>query len=580
MKRQIKQQAKWIVIMAMVAMLALSGCGASASNGIFDSIRELFAEESGLKNEVPTISLYPADANLSSGTVDGFLGEYFESLGFAVEVWDYSDDKTSAILASGDLPDIMYVPVAYLDDMIEKGMLLNLEDYMDQMPHVQSEDLSTSLNYVREYRSGGTGELYCLPVSVGTSSPEGILFDSTDRNAVKLLWSVYEEIGAPEITDFYSLIDVMEEMLEERPVDEDGNSYYGIVLNNGFDTTYWQCMLLWYRWQGYSETELPYLLELDMVNCTITSILNENSMYYQGLKWYNEAYRRGVLDPDSISSDRATQKVKVDRNRTMVPGGGIPGWATRYLQYLIPGTSIYYNNSAPYGDSTVVIAINANTENVDVCIAFLDMLANPDALMLVRSGPDGEIWETDEEGNAVFTERFAEYVRENGSYSGYEWESGEKYSLWNTAFIVRNGATTTYGDGNGGYRSPNYVEWTDYQETTAVSDDFVAWRETTGYASWDEWLEAEDALVTENEYSYTSTFESTPNSAMQKTIDAIKDVVVNASWQMVYAQTDEEFESVWEQMVEDCESLGCDEIMEWRLEDIANAQAIVASLEG
>lgn len=43
---------------------------------------------------------------------------------------------------------------------------------------------------------------------------------------------------------------------------------------------------------------------------------------------------------------------------------------------------------------------------------------------------------------------------------------------------------------------------------------------------------------------------------MKLTIDALRDVVVNASWKMVYAESDEEFESLWTQMVKDCEDLG------------------------
>lgn len=57
--------------------------------------------------------------------------DYFASRGFNVEVWAYSDEKTNAILASGDMPDIMYIPAKNVDDMIESGMLLNLDDYLD-----------------------------------------------------------------------------------------------------------------------------------------------------------------------------------------------------------------------------------------------------------------------------------------------------------------------------------------------------------------------------------------------------------------------------------------------------------------
>ncbi|MCD7955627.1 MAG: extracellular solute-binding protein [Lachnospiraceae bacterium] len=531
-------------------------------------------------DDLTTITLYPRDANLTSGVVSGYMGDYLASLGLEVEVWAYSDEKTNAILASGDLPDIMYVSTDNLDTMIQAGMLLNLDDYLDQMPHVQSYDgMETALNYVREYRSNGTGSVYALPLVVGESSTAYELADSTDRNAVKLRWETYEAIGAPEITNMDDLLDVMAQMLEAEPTAEDGTTMYGTVLNSGSDTDYWACMTIWYRYQGYSESELAYLLESNMVDGTVSSILSTDSLYYQGLKWYNEAYNLGLVDPDSLNNDRATQKPKVDNGYAMVPSGYLPGWASTYLPYLVDDTTIYYNSNSPYGDQNHVIAINANTENIEACLAFLDMLADPDAYLVSRSGPEGEFWYVDENGDAYFTEEGLAYLEENmvGS-TGFTTSTGESVALWNTPFIVSNGYPTSYGDGEGGYRLPLVTAWTEYNELIAENEIYQQWIETTGYESWQDWLAAEDAYVSESDLDYISNFESIPDDLTQLTIDAIRDVVVNASWQMVYASSDEEFDAIWEQMVSDCEGLGAEDIIEWRLEDIENAKAIRDSL--
>ena len=62
------------------------------------------------------------------------------------------------------------------------------------------------------------------------------------------------------------------------------------------------------------------------------------------------------------------------------------------------------------------------------------------------------------------------------------------------------------------------------------------------------------------------------------TIDAIKDKVTTASWKMIYASSDSEFEQLWNQMVSDCEGLGAQEIIDWRLDDIENAKQVRDSL--
>ena len=138
---------------ALLALVLLLSCTGFAT-----------AEEA----ELTTITLYPQNGNLTSGTVTGWLGDFFAGFGLRIEVWAYSDDKTNAILASGDLPDLMYVNENIYETMIQAGMLLNLEGYLEQMPNVMAnEALPTALNYVREYRSAGTGELYFMPLGVG-----------------------------------------------------------------------------------------------------------------------------------------------------------------------------------------------------------------------------------------------------------------------------------------------------------------------------------------------------------------------------------------------------------------------------
>ena len=524
------------------------------------------------------VTMYPADANISSGVITGYKADIFAKHGIELEVWAFSDEKTNAILVSGDLPDIMYVSKDNLDTMIEEGMLLCLDDYLDQMPHVQSyTDMAAALNNMREYRSAGTGKIYGLPLSVGDNQTKQSLADSTERSAVKLRWDIYEEIGAPKINNFEDLIDVMEQMLKAHPTDEDGNPFYGTVLNNGSDSSYWACMNQWYAWQGYSEKQLPYLLETNMVSGENTSILTKDSLYYKGLKWYNEVYRRGLMDPDSINNDRATQKVKVDAGYAMVPSGYLPGWATKYYQYYIPGTNIYYSYKSTYGDANKVIAINAKTENLEACLELLDMWCDPDTYLELINGPEGEFWYADGE-NAYPTEDSLEYMLENGGKGRDTYSTGEEAKLWNISFCINTGAFTSYKDGKGNNRLVRVDQWSEVQEIKTSNETFEKWKATTGYDSWNDWLAAEGAYYHESSMDNVNTFCSAPSDSMQLIVDAIKDKVVNASWKMVYAETDAEFDQIWDEMVKDCEGLGAQEIIDWRLEDIANAQAIVKSL--
>ena len=76
-----------------------------------------------------------------------------------------------------------------------------------------------------------------------------------------------------------SALDAAELMLAAMPEADDGNQMYGTVLNAGSDTSYWACMNCWYQFQGYEVTELPYLLEANMAEGTVSSILSTDSKY-------------------------------------------------------------------------------------------------------------------------------------------------------------------------------------------------------------------------------------------------------------------------------------------------------------
>ncbi len=589
MKKKMLKKVMALVLVSVMVM-ALAACGGNGTSGTSEASTEQTVQasqsvetktaEQEAPEEVVTISLYPADANISSGVIGGFKGEYFAENGIELEVWAYSDERTNAILASGDLPDVMYVSKDNLDTMIESGMLLKLDDYLDQMPHVQAyEPMEQALNYVREYRSAGTGELYCLPLTVGDNSTKAALADSTERNALKLRWDVYEEIGAPEINSLDDLLDVMEQMMAAHPQEEDGTKCYGTVLNQGSDTTYWTCIQMFYKWFGYDDTQLPYLLEADMVNGTYDSILSRDSKYYEGLKWYNAAFKRGLIDPDSFLQDRATQKPKVDSGLTMVPSGYLPGWASTYQPYLLPGSNIYYSYESTYGDANKVIAINANTEHLDACLKLLDMWCDPIAYLNLIGGPEGEFWYLD--GDDIYlTDANIAYMEEYGNGGpGQTLSTGEEMVLWNTSFCLNTGAALPYSDGEGGERVLRLNEWKESQEIKSANPIFDQWKETTGYNSWLDWLNAENAFVSSSALDNIATFCSLPDDSMQFTVDSIKNTVVNASWKMVQAESDEDFEEIWDQMVSDCEGLGAQDVIDWRLADIENAKALRDALK-
>ena len=105
---------------------------------------------------------------------------------------------------------------------------------------------------------------------------------------------------------------------------------------------------------------------------------------------------------------------------------------------------------------------------------------------------------------------------------------------------------------------------------------FDQWRATTGHENWKEWLG--DDYSSDSPLQDVFSFTSLPDDNMQLMIDAIKDKVTTASWKMVYSSSDSEFDTLWDQMVADCNGLDANSIIEWRLADLENAKRIRDSL--
>lgn len=565
------------VLLVALLVLSLAACSPAASSSAASKPSSTVSKDENptsseaekivfpTEDNPVTITLYPANANLTSGTVTGWRGDFFRKQGLVIEVWAYSDDRTNAILASGTLPDIMYTSDKNLVTMIEGNMLLDLTDYVDDMLHVSSNsDVMTALSYVKKFDSADTGKLYYMPLQVGP----GDVGTDTERYALKLNWEAYKAVGSPEITDVYSLIDVVKKMKEACPTTADGTKMEGAWLCSGQDAKYFGGMLSWYGMMGYSMANVRYLIETDMFGETYASILEDNSMYYQGLKWLNALYQNGLLAEDSISTDRpTTQSLVKDAKAVLMPLIVSPGWAPTYMQIYVEGEKIYYHNFSDYGITG--ISVNAKTENLEACLAFLDMLATPEAYLVVRDGPDGEYWYTADDGHAYPTEKALDCAR-NGEK--FVFSDGSPKDLWNTSWIINLGTLCNdRTDGNGNPRVVRAEQWDEILEIANSTETMNEWRKLTGYDNWVDLLNDKKALKTESKLENVTKFAELLPETMELTVSSLKDAVVSASWNMVYAKTDAEFEALWAKMVKDCTDLGAQSVIDWRLDALKTA---------
>ncbi|MBE5866800.1 MAG: hypothetical protein E7292_11445 [Lachnospiraceae bacterium] len=567
---------KRVLALALATAMVLTACGqkpaANTSESTKTSESTPAKEESKAeqKEETPkepvSITLYPKDANLFSGEVTGYRGEALAEHGIKLEIWAFSDEKTTAMMTSGDFPDMMYVNPSKQPDifetLVQTDKLIDYSDYAEYLPHVlgdkvANEYITSNLDYIRENYSAGTGKLFVLPFGVGVNKGLYAKTGTFDRNTPKLKWDVYEAIGAPEVTDMWSLIDICEQMLEYQPTLEDGTKMYGTFLDNTNST-----LTLWMTWHGSSTSANQYMAENMITTGEINYILEDDSIFKEGLKWYNEMYKRGLVDPDSISTARADQAPKLDNGFAMLPGGSLPGWATKYYEVFPSDCTLYRSFTTAKYSGGESIVIFKDSENIEACLEFVDLMADPYEWMKLYYGPDGCIWQ-ENDGVLSITDEFAAWLKEKGSINFFPMPDGTEYSIFNTTSLVNTGTPMLdHVDINGDPVPYIPTLWPDAQEITNDNDNWNAWKETMGAE--DLWDYTEKNGITVHQTSAFDGWILDPaDDNMLLTIAALKDVVDPAMWKMIYAEDEAEFEAVWDAMVKDAETMGAKEVFEW-----------------
>ena len=127
--------------------------------------------------------------------------------------------------------------------------------------------------------SGGTLYGFGHDVAVDASERQDIMY------TWDLRWDLYKELGYPEIKDLDDLVEVLAQMKEICPTDDNGKTTYGVSLFNDWDGD----MVMFVKslasaYYGYDEFGFGLY---DPEEQKYHDCLEENGPYLTALKFYN-----------------------------------------------------------------------------------------------------------------------------------------------------------------------------------------------------------------------------------------------------------------------------------------------------
>lgn len=519
-------------------------------------------------DEVVSITYWGLAYNRSS--MDGFMNDYIaDRIGVRVDVQPFDADQLQVMLAGGNLPDIgKYYVNSSIIPIIETDLILELSDYVDQLPTLTA-NYPKAIDWARDVICEGNG-LYCIPSEIG-------LYDNNRNSNIgynfALRWDVYEAIGAPAIDSPETLISVLKQMMDYMPEAEDGTKTWGISCQPEWDGTYMSNAGKLPTILGYS-LGISSVMEINNRTQEMGPMIDKDSAYVKGLKFLYDCNQAGVLDPDSLSQTYMNTQAKLASGAMMCVMNGNwidvynfaskmddPENPTGYLTVPADWTYVNWKPSYEVGNgNTSYICVSASTEKLDACLKFIDLMFDEEFNVTMYNGPQGVMWDYDENGMIVPLDAYWQFFND-GSYtleSGEVLESGQFWGAWG---LTCDEAT-------------EHCDSVRFSESNAVADFSSSnriwdmWRKTTGYENAVQYLEETDSI---NWISLAQRLLPNMDEDTRLIATSVGEVIVPYSWKMVYASSEDEFWSLFEEMETQCDALGISVIEDFATDAWATA---------
>ncbi len=517
-----------------------------------------------IPTETVTLDVFDQLANYSGEQIGWFGQIMLEKFNVKLNIIPDPDGVYETRMESGNLGDIV-IWGADTDEYlqaIEKGMLYdwNEDDLLSEYGPYIKENMPYALEKNAQI-SGGTTYGYGFDVAVDSSARQDVMY------TWDLRWDLYKELGYPEMKTLDDVVDVLAQMKEICPTDDNGKTTYGVSLFNDWDGD----MVMFVKstasaYYGYDEFGFGLY---DSTEQKYYPCLEENGPYLTALKFYNTLYQKGLLDPDS-------QTQKYDGMSEDYQNGGA------FLNVFNFLGSAIYNSEAhaaegkamypcPPADAQPIVygqnvyggnrpwTIGAKTEYPELCMAIINWLSTPEGRMTMEYGPKDVCWYYDENGNTCFTDlgRAAKLditTEMADGYSGTFDDGGFKMnnSTW--------GIDAENSDSNGD--TFNYRKWDSFA-SEPNSDIEADWRNYNNCTTFDSRFDN----VTLRLAPGTMYSGGVKSDELMVLWNQVATCIKDNSWKAIYAKTDADFDKIVADMISQANEYGYDQCVEFQLNE-------------
>ena len=535
-----------------------------------------------------TLTVYDGLANYSGEQIGWFAKEVKDrfnvTLDFVREV--SNDGAFTAALAAGELGDIIIL--GDLENEFLKAFDANLVLDWSELDLTPYENINTYMkdsmdmitDYVSEVR--GVDGIWGFGHNVALL-PETWQEMQDPTYALQIRFDAWEKAGKPELNTMEDLPAFLKALQDAVPETAEGEKVYAY---GGFSD--WEDCVMKFSWDlltyyGYKEFNF---MGVNYATRDIDDPLVEGGMYYRALKMNNQLYRMGLFDPESVSQnfDTYTQKMAGGRYLMIMWGwlidmfNGVEKAADKigYTTFLISDSAPAMNTLSTQG-GTWPWLLGANSMYPERSLEIMDWLCSEEGIIIAKYGPKGLTWDYTAEGVPEMTDfgwacqEFKKETEMPAEYGGGTYEDGEE--KFNNTTLVREQYIPgkIYSFSNKGW--PCYADRYSTNLSKAWTEEYANGAKNGAD------LYRKTGKVSIIPAAASSFAKAELSEASKSARGLFAPVMKQYSWKCVYAESDEEFEALWDEMVTTCKSYGYDDVVAELMVDIQRSFDYIDAME-
>ena len=524
------------------------------------------------EKELITIDIYDDAANYH-GLQTGWFGKIVEdrfNLKLNIIAPQVAGDAVyQTRSAEGNLGDIVILDKTRFQDCLAAGLIKDISAEIVKYDNLMQ--YKVQLDSLNQGLGKAEGVYYGIPSEMADTSPT-TLTDVEIYSSPMLRWDQYVGVGKPVMNDLQGLLDTLALIHEKYPTNEAGDPAYPLSLwpdwdgnDNMIGIANVVQLTTWYG----EKIKGSAILKPDN---TWSEIYNRENAYYKLTKFLYDANKMGLVDPASGEQDWNAVCAKMSNGQVNLMWYSWSKGFWNSQERLDNGTAfnfvpvldqLYYNDADAFFGTTRVFAVGSKVEGekLDRIMEFLDWYASVEGMTYQHAGIEG-----------------LNYIVEDGKFVPYK-----DNALMDNLPVPEEYGGGGYQDGNnainqwiGNALNTNPVtgegyamkHWSSYKAKN-MTPMKKEWQETFGAEDDVDWMKKNGVLLASPNVSVALQTDTIDIGMIR--VDVNK-VLCEYTWKMIFAEDEETFEALWDQMVKKMDGFGYKELYAF---DCANYQVEV-----